>query len=260
MIKVRKIPASRYVSCCGWLYFAAKFTTMRILFFFIACLFAGTVVQAQPTGSKTKASAKKTVKPRPVNKPVSKRKPADEMLSDFGDGRYIFGVQPGDTLVYDVNAMGNQYEFHVIIKKFTTTAGILFDWKMTDPVNKSGQVAITKEGQETNAYKNYFAGGTLTLTNASTVWLTGRNFRELPDKKTEMIIDDNDPETFVLPENDEVSPEINYRGKLIKLDGFILTNNKTGFGQKEIHALNISANPLIIYMNLGWTIKLKAVR
>ena len=50
-------------------------------------------------------------------------------------------MRPGTVLTYDVNMGGKQYKFIATLKK----AGdeIAFDWKMTEPINKTGTVNMS---------------------------------------------------------------------------------------------------------------------
>jgi hypothetical protein len=98
------------------------------------------------------------------------------------------------------------------------------------------------------------------LTDATTVWLSYDNFMDMPDKKTTMQFDDGEMETFYRNDQDEVSPTINFKGKSVKLDGFIINNAMDGKGNKTLWVMGASGNPLILKMDLGWTIELKEIR
>jgi hypothetical protein len=237
---------------------------MKSIITLLAGLLLSIALMAQP-GKKPAAKKPVAKKPATVKKtiPMKKvmRKSIDEMVSCYEDGGVCtIGIQPGDTLIYEVNAGGNTYEFWVMINK-AKDGSMDFNWKMTDPVNKSGHVIITKEAMSgARKYINYFAGGKLVLTDACTVWMSYDTFGDMPQQKTEIILDNNAPETFVRPDDDVVAYTINYRGREIKLDAFQINNGKEGDERKEIHTLNTSANSLIVGMNLGWTIKLREVR
>lgn len=132
---------------------------------------------------------------------------------------------------------------------------------MTAPVNKKGHVTISANGKNNSSkYVNFFAGGEMKLEDACTVWLTGKNFSDMPEKKTEMTIDDNTPETFYRPDKDEVFPEVKIKGKEMKIEGFIINNAADGTGNKTWWINGISSNSLILKMDMGWTIELKEIR
>lgn len=191
---------------------------------------------------------------------VTVRKPADEVIYTKENSTSIFDIQNGDTLIYEVNASGSTYDYWVIVNEFSYEKGIDFSWLMTDPVNKSGRVKVSPSAKsDATKYVNYFAPGVMQLKDACTVWLSGKNFGDMPSKETMIQLDNDAPEKFSRPENDEVTYDINYRGKEIKLDAFIIQSNGESYN-KQIHILNTSGNPLIVAMDLGWTIRLKEVR
>lgn len=170
-------------------------------------------------------------------------------------------LKRGDQLVYHVNAGGREYDFIVRINDGSYEKGVDFNYEMTAPVNLKGHVKITANGKnKSRKYVNYFAGGELLLKDACTVWMTDANFMELPGKQTAMTFDDGAEEIFYNYENNEITPTINFKGKEVKLDGFIINNSPEGKGNKTLWIQNGSGNPLILKMDLGWTIELKEIR
>jgi hypothetical protein len=177
-----------------------------------------------------------------------------------GDKNLYMG-QTGDKLVYEVNAGGQVYDFIITIKQPAADYRYSFDWEMTAPVNKSGHVNISKTAAyDSKKYMNYFNGGELTLTDACTVWMTGENFGEMPDKKTTMKMDNLEAETFYRKDEAETAHKILYKGKEISLDIFKVDNGKTGSDYRQLWIQAISAFPLIVKMDLGWTIRLKEIK
>jgi hypothetical protein len=227
-----------------------------ILIFSIFCLSISAQKKAKTKikSKSTKTVAKKKVKPQ--------RTPAETMILSMGEGEpATFGVQPMDTLVYEVDAYGSVYDFIVIVNEYSYDKGIDFNWKMTAPVNRKGHTTVTPDAMHSSKkYNNYFNDGQMTLTDATTIWLCGDNFSDMPQKSTTIQLDNDEPQTFTRPEKDEVYFDINYRGKIIKVDAFKITNDKEGEERRELDILNGSGNPLIVAMDLGWKIKLKEVR
>jgi hypothetical protein len=107
---------------------------------------------------------------------------------------------------------------------------------------------------------NYFRGGELNLTDAITVWLSYKNFGDMPNKKTTMQIDNNNPETFYRPEKDEANLVVKIKGKDKKLDAFIINNAADGTGNKTMWINGISSNSLIVKMELGFSIQLMEIK
>lgn len=230
----------------------------------IALLFVlATSVQAQ----------KKTVKKAPAKKGSVKKKSSTKKKTTSGEGVLdelicyeggpcTFNIHKGDTLVYDVRATDKSYQFMVIPNKFDVGGGADFNWVMTDPVNRKGRVTISAAALKSGKRLiNYFSGGDLKLTDASSVWLATDNFKDITSGETKIAMDSGEPETFASPETDAVTPTINYKGKEISLDGFAIESKPGGnAGRKELWVLNITNNLLILKMDMGWTIELKEVR
>ena len=167
----------------------------------------------------------------------------------------------GDTLVYEVNAAGNTYDFVAILKTYDLSdKGFSFDWKMTDPVNLSGTVTVTADAYlNSRSYINRFAGGSLTMKDACTVFFTYENFMDMPEKETKLTLD-GEEETFYRPDSDDVPFKIKIGGENYTLDAFKINNKKDGQGDKTIVIQGISSHALILEMDLGFKIRLKEVK
>jgi hypothetical protein len=230
-----------------------------LLLFVLACS-----AEAQKKTVK-KAPAKKTAKGKKSNTKKKKTTSGEGVLDElicYEGGPCTFNIHKGDTLVYAVNNSGQQYNFLVIPNKFDVTSGADFNWVMTEPINRKGRVTISSAGLKSGKkLVNYFSGGDLKLTDASAVWLSTDNFKDITSGETKISMDNAAPETFSSPETDAVTPTINYKGKEITLDGFAIESKPGGnAARKELWVLNITNNLLIIKMDLGWTIELKEIR
>lgn len=183
------------------------------------------------------------------------------MIKNEDGSTGTYEIKKGDKLVYHVNAMGNEYDFIVTINKETPKGGLDFNYEMTNSNKTKGHVVISSTARyKATKYVNYFRGGELNLTDAITVWISYKNFGEMPDKKTTMQLDNGSPETFYRPEQDEVNPTVKIKGEDKKLDAFIINNAADGTGNKTMWINGISSNSLIVKMELGWSIELKEIR
>ena len=182
------------------------------------------------------------------------------MIKNDDGSTESYDIQKGDILVYQVKAGANEYDFIVTING-ESEKGIDFNYEMTNSSKTKGHILLSyKAKNEATRYINYFRGGELNLTDACTVWLSGKNFSDMPDKKTTMTIDNGEPEIFYRPENDEVTPIVKIKGQDKKIDAFIINNAADGTGKKTMWINGISSNSLIVKMDLGWTIELKEIR
>ena len=75
-----------------------------------------------------------------------------------------------------------------------------------------------------------------------------------------MTMDNGAPELFYRPEEDAIEHKILFKGETVAVEAFLINNKKDGTGPKEVWVHNSSSNPLIIRMDLGWTIELREVR
>ena len=172
-----------------------------------------------------------------------------------------YDIQKGDKLVYEVNAGGSTYNFIVTVNAAAFETGIDFNYEMTNASKTSGHVIISAEARDkATKYVNYFRGGDLNLTDACSVWLSYKNFGDMPDRKTTMQIDNSAPETFYRPEDDEVEPVVKIKGTDKKIDGFRINNAADGKGSKTLWINGISSNSLILKMELGFSIVLKEIK
>ena len=193
---------------------------------------------------------------------VSAQEKFEERLSKTGtDDLYLLEFAAGDTLVYEVNAGGNIYEFIAILKTFDLSdKGFSFDWQMSAPVSLSGTVSVSADAfLNSRSYINRFGGGPLVLKDACTVFMTAQNFGEMPLGETTLILD-GEEEIFYRPQKDEAPFSVKIGDKNYTLDGFKINNKKDGNGDKTLVIQGISGNPLILAMDLGFKIRLKEIK
>jgi hypothetical protein len=225
----------------------------KIVFAFLAITLFTVNAQAQKVAPK-----KPTTKPKVIKKAV--RETIEQRMLTGDEGANLM-FAAGDTLVYEVNAGGNTYDFIVAIKTIDFYGkGFAFNYTMTNSRHTTGSVSVSaKAFDKSTSYINYFKGGPLTLTDACTVFCTAANFGDMPNKKTDMTID-GVTETFYRNENDNNPITIKLHGKDVVIDAFKISNNKEGDAKKEIVIQGISSSPLIVQMNLGFSITLKEVK
>lgn len=234
----------------------------KIISLCIAIMVLATTVMAQP-----KAKAK------PVKKTITKTKTkvnsspsTDDVKLDLeyeGDSptsNYSYPFSKGDQLVYHVNAGGSEYDFIVTLNMYNKN-GIDFNYEMTNANNTKGHVVITPQAKdESRNLVNYFSGGELNLKDASTVWLSYATFIDMPTKKTTLSFDGAEKIAMYRPENDEVKTVIRVKGQDHTINAFKMNSAADGTGDKTLWVHNSSANPLIMKMDLGWTIELKEIK
>jgi hypothetical protein len=168
-----------------------------------------------------------------------------------------FALKNGDVLVYEVTANGSTYHFEVTVKEIREA--IVFDWIMPEK-DVSGEVTLEKAARDgATVYKNMFRDGEeWVLTDSSTVWMSRKNFNELKKGNTIMTLDNNGAERFDKKEGGTL--DIIYKGKPMKLKNFICTNGKEDANKRQLWILDNTAQPLILKMDIGFSIVLKEVK
>jgi hypothetical protein len=226
---------------------------MKLIWMLLAfCLCAGSAEAQKKTvkkGTSKTAKGKKSAK----KKTTASGTEFEELIC-YQEGPCTFSIVKGDTLVYDVTAAGNSYKLFIIPMKYAENTISDFNWFTSAPDNRSGHVTINAAALKSS--KKYIsmpqAGGELKLNDASFLWLCGDNFNEIAKKQTTMTIDNGGAETFTSPEEDAVTSTINYKGKTIEADGFLIENKSEGQpGRKSFWVMNISYNLLFFKADFG---------
>ena len=154
---------------------------------------------------------------------------------------------------YTVKNNGNQYDF--IVDSLTLGNSIAFRWKMGAPKNYQGKVRMSKSALDTASYLvNTFRNKDfLDLTDKTSVWM-GRKVRQM--------IAIGKPISINAGTGREVFSPMGEKSYTFILNGTSTTLKclyiESASG-KKIWFLNDVTNPLIIKMDLGWTIELMSV-
>jgi hypothetical protein len=162
-------------------------------------------------------------------------------------------LKSGDTLVYDVINQKKQYNF--IVRHLQIENNIAFDWNMTSPNEMAGSLVISRYALDTaTMQKNYFQDGESVLTDKTCVWVSKKVYNAMKKKKPVTINSGNGMAV------------LEYKGKedyTFKLNGVEHTV-KVIYGvtkkAEKYWILDDPKNPIILKMDLGWTVKLMDVK
>lgn len=165
-------------------------------------------------------------------------------------------LKVGSKLVYDVSSNNTNYQFIITIKKLEN--GITFDWQMTDPINKKGTVEMSKEATENaTSLFNYFTSGITKLTDKTSVWMSQDVWKDMrDDDEMVMLSIDDQEETAFFREDGEVY-KTTQNGTAIELKTSTL---RSLIDTQSITIWENEAFPIILKMDLGWTIELKEIK
>lgn len=178
------------------------------------------------------------------------------LLFALATSAQTLALKAGSVLTYAVTANGNNYNFIITIKNWEGDR--VFDYEMTAPVSQTGNVTITSAALAgASGQNNKFAGGTISLNDKTTVWISKMVFDGLKkDFQARISCDGESPVTLLNNYEDICAVKVD--GKELRLN-IIYAEEQSGKPYKY-WILNDAANPLIIKMDLGWTIQLIDVK
>lgn len=176
--------------------------------------------------------------------------------------------QPGTVLTYEVQAGSDNYQFIATLTEVGDS--MTFDYVITAPGNTRGSVHISADAM-LNASKmvNLFGGGPMRLTDATTVFLCRECYWEAKYGAAELEItfDDNEEATYF---GSVVGPSTIFN---VRVDGEEQTLETYSIASvvynpeedRDEYAASLAVldnldYPLIVYMDLGFTVKLVEVQ
>lgn len=170
---------------------------------------------------------------------------------------YESAMKPGTVLTYDVNASGKKYKYIITIKKLGDE--IAFDWTMTEPVNKKGSVAIsTNAVSMADALSNYFTEGESKLEKETSVFISRKIFNDVSSTSEASIKVNGASDTTTVLSNTISEFNFNLNGNLVAVPGWELQGGSEI--KYTIDVIESTKFPLIVRMDLGWTIQLAEIK
>ena len=166
-------------------------------------------------------------------------------------------MKPGTVLTYDVSSAGKNYKFIVTIKSLGNE--IAFDWKMTEPINKSGTVVMSANAvSKADALFNYFNGGASNLDKETSVWISKKLFNDISAKAEAPIKVNGAADTATVMGNTISEFNFNLNGNLVAVSGWELQGGSDI--KYTIDVIESTKFPIITRMDLGWTIQLSEIK
>ncbi|NNV57165.1 tetratricopeptide repeat protein [Limnovirga soli] len=174
----------------------------------------------------------------------------------------------GTKYTWAVENNGSEYNFSVTLSNADIQKELHFNWEMTNSTDMTGEVSIGKEAlANATILNNYFKGGMgLQVMNdaTSTVWISKASYQSLIDNNETGLDVGEGMENFTVVADDEFEEDdarfeqrVNLGDNNDKLLECIHITNEEG--SRQLWILKNSANPLIVKMDLGWTIELKKI-
>lgn len=161
-------------------------------------------------------------------------------------------IKKDTKMTYDVKTKNSSYQFVAEITNLKPD--IAFNFAMTDSKNTKGNVKISAEAFQTAVkFNNYFSSGELILTDMTSVWVSKTVYSSLK-KAQDIMVDFGDGlVNLKYIKKDRMTFLINGTNSL-----YSVIYAETESGQK-MWILDDGENPIILKMDLGWTIEIKSV-
>jgi hypothetical protein len=185
--------------------------------------------------------------------------------SSFAQTAKPFAIADFKTATWEVNNNGSSYSFTVSNPKGSVATDFEFDWAMTSDNDMNGHIKITQEAMKAALAQNNYFGPSLknaTLTDKTTVWVSQAVFTNLKKTGTAMMDVGKGGETFTVVANDDNEDKAAFNDNVMVKGTektLVTLHVKNPDGSRQLWILNNQQNPVIVKMDLGWTIVLKSV-
>jgi hypothetical protein len=165
-------------------------------------------------------------------------------------------LKVGTRMTYGVEFSGQNYDFIVTVKQLGPD--LVFDYEMTAPANKKGNVTIrAKALVDADKMNNMFGGGPMVLEDKTTVWIAQTFVKEYRAKELSHRIDTGSGyEIFLPPDAPDKTYKATVDGKEVT---FPIHHITADGGSQTLWFHDNLAAPLIFKMDLGWKIWLKTI-
>ncbi|HNQ67100.1 MAG TPA: hypothetical protein PKN32_01880 [Bacteroidales bacterium] len=171
-------------------------------------------------------------------------------------------LREGLVLVYGVNYNGTEYDFIMTIKELSETR-IEYSYRMTNAYATNGNIIMSEDALlNATSHYNYFSGGTVELTDMTSVWMSKKVFDELTGELGKTTISVDGGKTQVELNAIEVGYDFSLYNDISKkqFDNIGYFYAETEDQQIKYWVHYSEQNPIILKMDLGWQICLKEIR
>ncbi|MBN3034368.1 MAG: hypothetical protein JW861_02190 [Bacteroidales bacterium] len=177
-------------------------------------------------------------------------------------------AQPGTIFVYQVDYEGSVYLFIIKLKHLSADS-VTMQWMMTHNMS-GGTLTMTREALEkATAMMNYYSDGNYTLTDQTSGWVSQAAYRSLKEGKTVTFdMGEEEPLKFVAYFGDQDNKS--FENALTEFP--VVTDQRFGgvnafpaiklLNFNKMYSMMVSGwedFPIVLSMNLGWSIRLVAI-
>lgn len=165
-------------------------------------------------------------------------------------------IKKGTKIIYDVNYNGVQYSLTVAVTKMEN--GFSFDWSTNKPFNKKGSVNILKDAtQNTNTIFNFFSVEKIDLVDQTSILISNKMYENWKDNSSmEIFLDKDKNVKSIFGNGYNHTQNFEYNNSNSNEFECRTVIDKNGY---SITYVNNAAFPIIVEMNLDWSIKLRKI-
>ncbi|MCB0508150.1 MAG: hypothetical protein R2739_10835 [Chitinophagales bacterium] len=162
-------------------------------------------------------------------------------------------LKKGSELHYTVNTGSTSYAFIVKLESINFPQGITFEYSLMSSSPKNAKVTMTDEAlQAAETMYNFFSGEDIELEDRVSVFLSQAMFEN--ENPVRIKLDINDPEFTNFYRSNDVDV---LKTNIGNISTRSLVNDDLNY---KIEYADNAACPLIINMDLGWTVKLDSIK
>lgn len=172
-------------------------------------------------------------------------------------------IKSGTILHYRITIDDDSYPFIVKIVKLSMPSSIVFDYDMQSANRMQARIEMTSNAlNNAQTFYVFFDGKDELLNNRVSMFLSKKNISEIENEKTSVNISAHTA-MIKLDENENtlipftlIGKEEIYKTNIANLITQKISNNDLGYSIQYIKDNNC---PIIVSMNLGWTITLERI-
>lgn len=170
---------------------------------------------------------------------------------------YEKAMKPGAVLTYDITMGEKQYHLVAAIKKIGEE--IAFDWTTTEPDNKKGSVIMNANAvSKADALFTDFNGGETKLDKETAIFISKKIFTEVAGSAQASMKIFGTSDTVTIMNNTISEFNFSLNDNLVAVPGWELQGGSEI--KYTVDVLESPKFPLIVKIDLGWTIQLASIK
>ncbi len=166
-------------------------------------------------------------------------------------------VEEGTRLEYAVDYYSMKYDFHPIIRRFSDQ-GIEVDWSMTISPDMKGSFAITDSALQSaiDQHNIFKPGQQMVLDDKTSIWVSKAVYHTLREGTALRMSTGNGPKTFRMLGHEKFTVHLGDAGEKKAVQVMVVQSDDK---EETLWIADNPDNPMIVKMDIGWSIELKRI-